>query len=116
MYQYSVEESAEDRILISEEPEWDMYALLKKFESVDWDLSPAATLKSQTLDLDDCDLDAVPAAVAEIEYYAFRGVWTTLNIYIIYSCYSTSILYYHLKGNDILVKWTMQKFPNNTSV
>lgn len=70
---YRVEESAQDKILISEEPEWDMYALLKKFESVEWDLLPATTLENQTLDLDDCNLDAVPAAVTEIEYYAFRG-------------------------------------------
>nr|XP_039254876.1 probable serine/threonine-protein kinase drkD [Styela clava] len=61
-------------ISIRDNGKWDMYALLRRFESVEWELSPAENMKRQTLDLDNCNLDCVPAAVTEIEYYAFRDV------------------------------------------
>lgn len=53
---------------------WNMYALLKHFELLEWELDSVSNLCLETLDLDDCQLDGVPPAIAEIEYYAFRDV------------------------------------------
>ncbi|XP_078495529.1 uncharacterized protein LOC144750935 [Ciona intestinalis] len=53
---------------------WDMYELLNHFELVEWEFTNMANLVLETLDLDECELETVPPAITEIEYYAFRDV------------------------------------------
>lgn len=50
-----------------------MCELIKRFDNLEWDLSPAKSIQLETLDLDSCDLETIPNTVPEIEYYALRG-------------------------------------------